>query len=270
MNNNYLPKEAIIEKIESFTPEIKLYTFKLANNQKFEFIPGQFVMVSSLGYGEAPFGIASSPFKKDNFKICVRKVGGVTKALDKLEVGCYSGIRGPYGNGFPLKELEGKDIILAAGGTGIAPIVSLVEYLTTLRPKFGKIYLLYGAKTPSDLLFSSEFKRWSKSIELCLTVNQPDRKWQQKVGLITGLCKIIEVDCQKTKAIMCGPPVMYQAMTSELKKIGIKENNIYVSLERRMRCGIGKCQHCVFGTKYVCQDGPIFKYSEISNLPEEG
>ena len=270
MNNNYLPREVIIEKMESFTSEMKLYTFKLVNNQKFEFTPGQFVMVSVLGYGEAPFGIASSSFKKDNFKICVRKVGQLTKALDRLEVGYHSGIRGPYGNGFPLKKLEGKDIILAAGGTGIAPIVSLIEYLVALRPKFGKIFLLYGAKTPSDLLFSSEFKRWNKSIELCLTVDQPDRKWQQKVGLITGLCKTIDTDCQKTKVIMCGPPVMYKVMVSELEKMNIPKDNIYVSLERRMRCGIGKCQHCVFGTKYVCQDGPVFKYSEISNLPEEG
>lgn len=269
MNNNYLPQKVIIENIENFTPEMKFYTFKLTNNQKFKFTPGQFAMVSVLGYGEAPFGIASSTFKKDNFKICVRKVGQLTKALDKLKTGESVGIRGPYGNGFPLKELEGKDIILAAGGTGIAPVVSLVEYLITFRPKFGKISLLYGAKTPSDLLFSSEFKRWNKSIELCLTVDQPNKKWQQKVGLITGLCETINIDCQKTKVIMCGPPIMYKNMVSELGKMNISKDNIYVSLERRMRCGIGKCQHCVFGTKYVCQDGPVFKYSEISNLPEE-
>ncbi len=270
MKNNYLPKEVIIKKIESFTPDTKLYTLKLTNNQKLEFAPGQFVMASLLGYGEAPFGIASSPFKKDDFKICVRKVGQLTKFLDKLKVEDSFGVREPYGNGFPLKELEGKDIILAAGGTGMAPIVSLVEYLTALRPKFGKIYLLYGAKTPDDLLFSSEFAKWGKSIELCLTVNEPDKNWKEKTGFITGLCKTIEVDCQNTKVIMCGPPIMYKAMVSELEKLDISNDNIYVSLERRMRCGIGKCQHCVFGTKYVCQDGPVFRYSEINNLPEEG
>jgi len=270
MENYYLPQEGIIQNIKVFTPEIKLYTLKLSNNRKLKFIPGQFVIISLLGYGEAPLGIASSPFKNETFNLCVRKVGRVTSALDKLKEGNKVGIRGPFGNGFPLDELEGKDIVLAAGGTGIAPIVSLIEYLITFRPKFKKIYLLYGARTPADLLFSSEFSRWKQFINLCLTVDQPDKCWKGNVGLITTLCPTIKVDCQNSWVIMCGPPIMYRFMASELTKMEIPEKNIYVSLERRMRCGIGKCQHCVLGTKYVCLDGPVFCYSEIKNIPEEG
>lgn len=270
MNNYYLPKKSTIIGIKNFTPKVKLYTLKLSNNQKFEFIPGQFVLISILGFGEAPFGICSPFYKKDLVQICVRKIGRVTAAFDKLTVGDEVGLRGPYGNGFNLKDLENKDIVLVAGGTGIAPIVSLAEYLIAFRPKFGKIYLLYGARTPQELLFDSEFKRWQKNINLCLTVDQPNKAWKENIGLITTLCKVIKVNYKNSKAIMCGPSIMYKNMVEHLKKLGISENDIYVSLERNMRCGIGKCQHCVYGTKYVCQDGPIFKYKDISNIPEEG
>lgn len=270
MNNYYLPQKATIKEIRKFTSLIKSYTLELDGRKIFSFIPGQFIMVSLSGYGEAPFGIASSPFRNKEIKICVRRVGVVTNALDCLKVGDKIGLRGPFGNGFPIQELENKDIIMVAGGTGIAPIASLVEYLITFRPKFNKIYLLYGARTPNDLLFFSEFKRWNKFIKLCLTVDQPDKNWQKNIGLVTTLCSTIQVDCRNTKVIMCGPPIMYKSMCKELNKLKITDDNIYVSLERRMRCGIGKCQHCSFGNKYVCLNGPVFKYSEIKNIPEEG
>jgi sulfite reductase subunit B len=267
--NNYLPQKAIIKEIEIFTPDIKLYTLKYKNSQKIKFTPGQFLMVSVLGVGESPLGIASSPFRGDTFRLCVRRVGKVTNALDKLKVGDEIGVRGPYGNGFPLKELEGKDILMVAGGTGIAPIVALIEYIISFRPKFNDVFLFYGARTPKDLLFSEEFKKWAKSINLCLTVDEPDKKWSGNTGRVTNLCKNVEIDCQNSKVIICGPPLMYKNMASELKKIGIGHNDIYVSLERRMRCGIGKCQHCVFAEAYVCLNGPVFSYSQIKDLPEE-
>jgi NAD(P)H-flavin reductase len=270
MRNEYLPIQTDIRKIVKYTPEFTRYTLGSLNNGAFEFVPGQFIVLSILGYEEAVFGVASSPLQRETFDICVHRVGSLTGALDRLEVNDSVGIRGPYGNGFPLREFEDKDVILAAGGTGIAPIASLVEHLIAYRERFNNVYLLYGARTPSDLLFSDEFERWSESISLNLTVDKPDEGWRKHVGLITSLCQDVDFECHQTIVAMCGPPVMYRFMVEELGKLDLGPIDIYVSLEMRMRCGIGKCQHCSYGTKYVCLDGPVFDYREIAGIPEEG
>jgi NAD(P)H-flavin reductase len=270
MNNYYLPQSVVIEGIKEYTPEFHLYTLKFKDKRDMSFVPGQFIVLSILGYEEAVFGVASSPLEKESFDICVRKVGTLTRALDGTKVGDEVGIRGPYGNGFPLEVLENKDLILAAGGTGIAPIASLAEYLIANRSEFNNVYLLYGARTPSDLLFSDQFERWNKSINVHLTVEKPDGEWNRNVGMITSLCETVEFECRDTAALMCGPPVMYRFMVKELEKLGVGQDRTYVSLEMRMRCGIGKCQHCSYGKKYVCLDGPVFSYQEIADIPEEG
>ncbi len=268
--NPYLPEIAIVEGVRNLTQNTKLFTLKFQDTdkqRKFSFIPGQFVEVSLFGFGEVPIGISSDPENKKNFQICVRESGSVTNAICRLNIGDKVGVRGPYGNGFPLKLLSNKDIVITTGGTGISPLRSLIYPLIKYRNKFKKIYFLYGAKTPSDLLFRDEFKIWEKYINICITVDQADPNWTGELGLVSDLCRLIEIDANKSIAIMVGPPVMYKAMYAELTNLGISPRNIYVSLERRMKCGFGKCQHCTLGTKYVCKDGPTFRLDEIIKIP---
>lgn len=269
--NKYLTKKATILKIKRVNPSTKLYTIKLDDSlwqKKFVFLPGQFVLVSLPGFGEAPFAICSSPFEKNHFDLCIRNVGTLTGALDSLKEKAKIEIRGPLGNGFPIKEMENKDIVLIAGGTGIAPITSMVEHILKQRDKFQKVYFLYGAKTPKDLLFSDRFRKLQKEIDICLIVQNPDKNWKKERGLVNKLCKKIDVDSKNTICLMCGPSIMYPALYKDLKKLKIAPENIYVSMERRMRCGLGKCQHCSFGKYYVCLNGPIFQYSKIKGMPE--
>lgn len=268
--NPYLPEIAIIEDVKDLAQNTKLFILKFQDinkQRKFTFVPGQFLEVSLFGFGEVPIGISSDPENKKNFQICVRAVGDVTGAICRLGAGGRIGIRGPYGNGFPLKLLSNKDIVITTGGTGISPLRSLIYLLIRYRNKFKKIHFLYGAKTPDDLLFRDEFKTWEKHINLCITVDKADSNWTGELGLVTNLCKRIDINPDKSVAIMVGPPVMYNAMNTELAKLGISPKNTYVSLERRMKCGFGKCQHCTVGTKYVCKDGPVFRLDELMKIP---
>jgi sulfhydrogenase subunit gamma (sulfur reductase) len=270
MINEYVPETAVILETKQFTPDIKLYRLQLRGRGGFSFTPGQFVEVSLFGHEEAVFGIASSPFEKEYFDICVAKVGGLTEAMDHMQPGGEVGVRGPYGNGFPLDELDGMNVVMAAGGTGITTIASLIDYMSAYRDRYHEINLLYGAREPSGLLFVDRFDGWDKSIKVNLTVEHTDGEWNGHVGLITSLCQDVQFECAATSVVMCGPPVMYRYMVQELEKLGIGKSSIYVSLERRMRCGIGKCQHCALGTYYVCLDGPVFNYQAIADIPEGG
>ena len=270
MKNNYLPQKVTIEKLKKYTSEVNLYTLKPVNGNGIEFSPGQFILLSIFGYEEAAFGIASSPFENERFNICVHNVGNLTNELDTLKAGTEVGVRGPYGNGFPLDALKGKDLIMAAGGTGIAPIASLVEYCIARPEEFNNIKLLYGVKSPTDLLFSDQLKRWGSHLDLRLIVEKPDREWKQPVGLITKLCTTLEIKSPDTQVVMCGPPIMYRYMVQEIAELGVDHDRIHLSLERRMRCGIGKCQHCSFDGGYVCVDGPVFNCQDIYELIMEG
>ena len=266
--NKYQGEKIKLFKIEKQTKDTNLYTFKILSpkfNQKLQFIPGQFIMLSLPGIGEAPFAPCSSPFRKKGFQLSIKKVGLVTKFLDKLQSKTKNTIefRGPYGNGFPLNKMKGKDLVLIAGGTGMAPIASLVEFLIKKRSIFGKIYLLYGVKDSKDLLFKNHLKRWKKHIKLLLCAEEIDKNWEGETGLVTGLCCDIDTNPEKTLAIMCGPLPMYPPAVKELLKLKINSGQTYISLEARMKCGIGKCQHCTIGKHYTCLDGPVFKYSEI-------
>lgn len=270
MKNLYRPSFALITQIKKFssnTTYFEVYLehshFRLADG--LSFVPGQFVMAGLWGFGEAPLGLCSSPFNQNKFSLCFREAGNLTQALGYLKVGDKITVRGPFGNGFPLDKMRGKDIILTAGGTGIIPLASLVEYILTKRKNFGQVHLLYGARTPDDLLFKDRYRRWEKSIELCLTVDEPTPYWHGSLGLVSDLCHKIEVEPENTLVIMCGPGPMYKVMNETLVPLGVLEKNIYVSLERRMRCGIGKCQHCTAGDEYVCLNGPVFRYDKIKN-----
>jgi len=250
MQNYYLPNIAKIKKIESLSPTVKL--FRLSPG--FSFIPGQFFLLGKLGYGEAPFGALSSPYEKKYIEFAIRAAGNVTNFLHRLKNGDEIEIRGPYGNGFPLDFMENKDIIMISGGSGIPPIAALTEYVIENRQKFKNVYLLYGSKTEEEILLKDRFKRWEEGGVKVLTIAG---------GFVTELIKDISVDEKNAVCLMCGPGPMADAIEKVIRPLGISDRRIFVSLERKMQCGVGKCQHCTTGDKYVCLDGPVFYYDEI-------
>jgi NAD(P)H-flavin reductase len=259
MKNLYQPERVKIEKIEALSANVKLLRLK----KRLDFIPAQFVLAGVWGYGEAPFGIASSPYEKRYFDLMIRDVGLVSSAIHSLKKGDEITIRGPYGNGFPLEFLKGKDVVMVTGGCGIPPIASLVEYIIKNRKNFGRIYLLYGVATPADILIKNEVSRWQKDIKIFLTVDKPTPSWKGHVGLVTELIKDIHINPLDAVATMCGPGPMTAAVEKILRPLGLTDRRIFVSDERKMHCGIGKCQHCTTGDKYVCLDGPVFNYDQI-------
>ena len=270
MNNLYKPQSAKIVGIEELSPTVKFFTLRLAkkfkkNKDGLYFTPGQFVMAGEIGFGESTFGLASSPYNAD-IKICVRKVGNVTSELHRKEKGDAIFIRGPYGNGFPVKKFARKNIVMAAGGVGIPPLVPLIEYAIKNKNRLGEVHLLYGSATPGDLLFKKEYPRWQKGgVDICLTIDKPTPGWEGEIGFVSMLCKQIDIDPRSTVAAICGPGPMMASMEKTIHPLGIADENIYISDERRLKCGIGKCQHCTCGHKYICLDGPVFPYSEMKN-----
>ncbi len=266
----YLPQLAEIIKTEQLTKMEKLFEIRLLNGQDLGHQPGQFVEVSILGIGEAPISISSSPTKKGSFELAVRAVGNVTKALHNLGKGAIIGIRGPFGNGFPIGEMKGKDILFVAGGIGLVPLRSLINYVLDKRSDFGRVLILFGAKTPAEQLFLEELALWRtrSDLEYWDTVDRADGQWKGHVGVITTLFPKININPEKTIAVIVGPPVMYRFAILEAQVKGIPDEHIIVSLERRMKCGVGKCGHCQINHLYVCQDGPVFNYAQIKDIKE--
>ena len=267
----YLPTEARILSARPVAKLEKLLRIELPEGMSLQHEPGQFVGVSVLGVGEAPISISSSPSRSNgSFELCVRKVGSVTAAIHALEPGDTIGVRGPFGHGFPVHQFRGKDILFAPGGLGLAPLRSLIQEVLDQRHLFGRVLLLYGAKNPSELLFMDEIEAWRQrgDIEIHLTVDKGDESWKGNVGVITTLFPKIQVHPRNTIAVTVGPPVMYRFVLMELLGKGIPEGNIWLSLERRMKCGVGKCGHCQMNHVFTCQDGPAFSYDQIKHLEE--
>lgn len=270
LNSIYLPQMAEIIRTEQLTKMEKLFEIRLLTGQDLGHQPGQFVEVSLFGIGEAPISISSSPTKKGSFELAVRAVGNVTNALHKLEKGAIIGIRGPFGKGFPIEEMKGKDILFVAGGIGLVPLRSLINYVLDKRSDFGRVLVLFGAKTPAEQLFLNELALWRRrpDLEYWETVDRADEKWKGNVGVITTLFPKLNINPEKTIAVIVGPPVMYRFAILEAQVKGIPDEQIIVSLERRMKCGVGKCGHCQINHLYVCQDGPVFKYAQIKDIKE--
>ena len=266
----YAPRLAELVKVEELTPREKVFEFRFKDGNGLGHRPGQFVEVSVMGIGEAPISISSSPTKDGTFQLAIRKVGNVTNALHSLEKGAMVGIRGPFGNGFPLETLEGKDVLLIAGGIGLFPLRSLIQYVIDRRSSFGRVILLFGARAPAERLFLDELATWSQNpeIEFQETVDRGDESWTGNVGVITTLIPKVDIDPRKTMAVVVGPPIMYRFVIGEFKKKGLPDENIILSLERRMKCGVGKCGHCQINDVYVCQEGPVFTLAQLRNLRE--
>jgi sulfhydrogenase subunit gamma (sulfur reductase) len=268
--NIFLPQVCDIISAEMITATEKHFRLKLQNGESLDYQPGQILEVGLFGYGEIPLGLASAPRNDGTFDLVVRVLGKVSKALGELNPGDTLTIRGPLGNGFPVDEFKGKDVLIVAGGIGLCPVRSMILYILDNRDDFGKFTLFFGTKTPSDLLFEEDLESWrcSSCMQYLETVDIPDAAWTGNVGVITTLFPKVDDITADTRVIVCGPPVMYKFVIGELDKLGIPRNNVYVDLERRMKCGVGKCGHCQINDKYVCMDGPVFRFSDIENLEE--
>ncbi len=267
-NSSYEIKRAKIIKSKNMTDTEKLFEVSLFNGESLDHEPGQFIEASLFGAGEAPISIASSPTKRDSFELCVRAIGKFTTAMHRLDAGDEIGIRGPFGKGFPIRLLFGKDLVLIAGGLGIAPLRSLINFVMDNRRDFGKVDMLLGCKTPQNMLFGDEVEKWSQRMDVNFncSVDQASPEWAGNVGLITSLIPGVTIVPDRTFAVVVGPPVMYKFVIKELIAKNIPENQILISLERHMKCGLGKCGHCQIHSIYCCQDGPVFPYDMIKNL----
>lgn len=267
----YLPQPARILRVTQLTEMEKHYELAFLDGHRLNHQPGQFVQVSILGVGECPISICSSPTRPDTFELCIRRAGSVTNRIHALREKDIIGIRGPLGHGFDVTEMHGKDILMIAGGLGMAPLRSLVQYVLDERPRFGQFHLLYGCREPKELLFTDDLTRWRESgdVNLKITVDRPDEQWRGRVGVVTTLfADLPKLNPQDTVVVIVGPPVMFKFVVIEVLARRIPQSSIYCSLERRMKCGIGKCGHCQANHVYVCIDGPVFKYGQLKSMRE--
>lgn len=266
--SDYVPSVATIGDVRQVSPLEKVFTITHGiEGGRVGFRPGQFFMVGLPGYGEAPISISAGD--GSTFELCVRRVGNVTEAMHRLTEGDTFTIRGPYGNGFDTKELEGRALLFVAGGIGLVPMRSLIKEVLKDTKAYGRLTLLYGARKPEEMLFCEELTEWRKAgIDVRLTIDKPHPQWNGHTGVITTLIPETEIDPANTDAVVIGPPVMYKFVITELEKKGLGPEDILVSLERRMKCGLGKCGHCQINDYYSCQEGPVFRMSELAGRPE--
>ncbi len=269
-HSSYLPEPARIVSIrrEAMDAVIDL---ELADRRALGHQPGQFVQVSRYGYGEIPISVCSTPSRPHRFQICVRPAGHVSNAIYNASEGDWVGIRGPFGRGFPVRTMRHRDVIMVAGGIGLAPLRSLIQYVRDNREDYGRVIVVYGARNPSLILFREEVEEWTRDpgIEMFLTVDEADESWKGRVGVVTQPIKNdMELGNPSTMAAVVGPPVMYRFVAMALLAKGVNRRRIYFSLERHFKCGIGKCGHCQLNGVYVCQDGPVFRYSDLEDFTE--
>lgn len=266
----YLPVMAAITDIRKMTEFETLYEITLPGGAELGHQPGQFVEVSLFGMGEAPFSVSSSPTRKGSFEMGVRRVGMLTDVMDRMQLGEKIGVRGPFGNGVPVEKFKGKDVMIVAGGIGLVPMRSMINYVLDNRSDFDRLIICYGARSDGELLFTDELKKWTDDprVEFHVTVDHGSTAWTGHTGVITTLIPGLDLDMPQTRVLVCGPPVMYRFVLLALRSKGVAEENIYMSLERRMKCGVGKCGHCQINSSYVCQDGPVYHYPDLKGLQE--
>jgi NAD(P)H-flavin reductase len=232
------------------------------------FSPGQFNMLYIFGKGDAAISISGDPTKEQPLRHTIRRAGVVTQALEQVKPGGVLGIRGPFGVPWPVKEAEGQDVLLVAGGIGLAPLRPAMYTLLANRDKYGRIALFYGARTPEDLLYLSELEQWRArfDLQICVSVDTAKRNWMGDVGVVTKLISKASFDPLNTVALICGPEIMMRFTIQELKKNEIKSGKIFLSMERNMKCAVGFCGHCQYGPHFICKDGPVFRYDQVQSL----
>jgi len=273
MNNPYQPIKTKILKVITETPQIKTFVLKPENYFKFE--AGQFIQLTVPGVGEGPFTPSSSPYDLEKIEVTIMRVGKVTSALHKMKEDDVVGIRGPYGNRYPVEKWKNKEILIVGGGVGFAPLRSLFLSLTHNIKDYIKIVFCYGAKTPQDIVYKEAvLDRWQRefgeNVSFRITVDRGDETWKGKVGLVTTTLDNLDEEISsipESVSVVCGPPVMMKFTTLKLLDVGYKPENIYLSMEKNMSCGIGKCGHCQLGKFLVCRDGPVFTYDQLKDIP---
>ncbi|HNU92671.1 MAG TPA: FAD/NAD(P)-binding protein [Spirochaetota bacterium] len=268
-----VPEVATIEEIRDEIREVKTFYLSIDNREiwsGFKYKSGQFIMLTVFGSGEFAVSLPPSP-ENDRFHITVRTVGKVTSALHALKPGDKVGIRGPFGNGFPFEEFKGKNLVYVAGGIGLIPLRSSIVHALQHKKDFGRVLVLHGARTPDDLMYKENLKEWQsfEGFETYITVDVSTPGWTGETGFVHTLFDKANLPIDNTVAFVCGPPVMFNTVIGELMKRGLSDENIYSTLERHMKCGVGKCQHCAVGRTLVCTDGPVYTYRQIKTLGEE-
>ncbi|MCB9489138.1 MAG: FAD/NAD(P)-binding protein [Deltaproteobacteria bacterium] len=266
---NYLPTTAIIEEAENFTARDRY--FRLSLERPLGHRPGQFVMVSVFGLGEAPISISNPPGDAPTLEMVIRNAGSLTQVLHSYGPGDAIGLRGPYGHGFDLHDFLGRDVLFICGGLGLAPLRSLIRAVIDRRGEFGRVMVISGCRTPAEEIYRPDLTAWAErgDVDIVRLVdNAANMPWKGRVGLVTEPIAGLKLDPAETVVAMCGPPVMYKFVLLELAGAGINGDRVFVDLERRMRCGVGKCGHCQINDIYCCQDGPVFRFSEIAHLKE--
>ncbi|MBQ6065918.1 MAG: FAD/NAD(P)-binding protein [Clostridia bacterium] len=273
LNETLIPEIGVVTDIRRDTPDVKTFRVEAPEGGKvFEHIPGQCAMLSIPGAGEGMFSITSSPTQKDYMEFSIKKCGCLTSWLHQMEVGQQIGIRGPYGNGFPVDtDFAGKDLLFIAGGIGLAPLHSVINYCRDNRENYGKIDIVYGSRSMDDLVDYKEIiDEWCKEdgINVYLTIDREQEGWDGHVGFVPNYVKELGFDTNKT-AVICGPPIMIKFTLAGLVELGFEKSNVYTTMELRMKCGVGKCGRCNIGDKYVCKDGPVFRCDQLTEMPDE-
>ena len=278
MRSPYTPSLTIVDKVISENDMNDIKTFQLAFEDKdtaqaFKYTPGQFAEVSLFGVGECPIGIASSPMDEDFIQFTVKKVGVLTTSLHNCVEGDVVGVRGPYGNGFSMDILEGRDVVIVGGGFAFTTLRSLTKYILheANRERFGNLTVVYGARNPGELLYKYDLEAWGErdDINLVVTVDKGDDSWTGKEGFVPAILKETSPSSENAVMVVCGPPAMIRFTIPVIEELKFQPENTYISLEMRMKCGIGKCGRCNIGSKYVCKDGPVFSFKELQSLPKE-
>lgn len=272
--NPYVPELAVIEKITLETWDTKTFRAVFANEElrnDFPYEPGQFQEVSVFGVGEATFCLASTATRKGYIEFSVKKFGTVTSALHDLDEGATVGIRAPLGNHFPYEAFKGRDLWFIGGGIGMAPLRSLLNFCLDNRADYQQVNIIYGARSSGDLCFKYEFDEWKKppNTNLYLTIDREEEGWADNVGFVPSYVMDLKPSPENSIAITCGPPIMIKFVLQNLKQLGFADEQIWTTLEMKMKCGIGKCGRCNIGDKYVCVDGPVFSYAQLKDLPPE-
>ena len=265
----YLPVRAVVHSAVMVSEKEMLFTVAPDDAALLDYRPGQFFMAGLPGYGEAPISVTSpSGGRTASFELCVRATGNLTNALHRLKKGDAMTVRGPFGTSFPVDEMKGKDLLFVAGGIGIVPMRSLIKTVLRKRRTFRRATLVYGSRGPDEMLFQDEFAAWKeRGLDIRLTIDSDSPGWRGHVGLVTTLLPGVEVT-PETVALVIGPPVMYRFVVMGLRGRDMGDERIFLSLERRMKCGVGKCGHCQINSAYVCQEGPVFRLSDLKGMPE--